>query len=227
MAIIQLLSRKSSKAPSKLYIDSMYFYGDSITYGMSSTAGNDYATKTASYFNVVKNNLAVSGECLSNYHYPNNFRDAVSTVVPSKGSLKSFLVIAFGTNDARSEYPFSGTPWNIPTLYYSQFQECLNIIYSKGWLKSEIVLITPFYDTDFDLAAYNTDRSHYEVYVQKLKDLALANEIICFDSYSYMLNNGGESLIDPTDHIHPTNAGHTVIFNGLKNILSQVINVKS
>jgi len=210
---------------SKMSIDSFYFFGDSITYGMSAGTGLDYASKTSQYFNVVKNNLAVSSTTLSNSYYPNSFRDTCSSIVPNKGSMKSFIIIAHGTNDGRSEHPFLTTPYNTPAIYNTQFQEVLDIIYSKGWLKSEIILVTPFYVDDTDLATYSTDRLHYEVYVQKLKDVAMANGITYYDAYNEMINNGGNSLLS-SDHVHPNNTGHDVIFLGLKNILNTKINVK-
>jgi len=221
---INYLNKKEASLD-KLNIDSIYFYGDSITFGMGSSDGNDFATKTAEYFDVVKYNLSVSSQRVSNYHYTNNFRDAVSKVVPEKGLKKSILIIAFGTNDARLANPFLESPDNTPELYYSQFQGCLDVILKKGWLRSEIVFITPFYGTETDLATYKTDRKHYEEYVKKTKTLAKINHIALFDAYDYMRINGGKSLIS-SDNIHPNDKGHEVISEGLIAFLDKIINVK-
>lgn len=205
-------------------IDSMRFYGDSITYGMSADGGLDYASKISQYFNVTKNNSAISGTTLVN-SYPNNFRESCYGSVPNKGVLKEFLLIAYGTNDGRSEHPYSTPPNHTPAMFFSQYQESIDIILAKGWLVSEIILLTPFYVPDVDLATYSTDRAHYEVYVQNVKDTATANGIVYFDVYTYMKNNGGNSLISG-DNVHPTNAGHELIFQGLKAVLNSIIKIK-
>jgi lysophospholipase L1-like esterase len=207
----------------KLDVDTIYFFGDSITFGMGSSEGNDFASKTSDYFDVNKINVAVSAQRLTNYNYPNNFRDSVSKVVPIKGNMKGILIIAFGTNDARLQNPFSDNPTNNPDIYYSQFQECLNVIASKGWLKSEIILISPFYDTDKDLSTYNTNRQIYESYVNKLKQLASDNKITFFDAYRYMQRSGGDKLIS-SDNIHPNDSGYDVLSEGLIAILDKKIN---
>jgi len=207
---------------SKESVSGIYAFGDSITFGMNATTGNDYVSKICTYFNVTKHNLAVSGTHLENdYPQAHTFQDDVITsYVPNKIGLVK-MIIAFGTNDGRGS---SGYTYFNPTKYYNVYNFCIDTLLTKGWKLNDLYIITPFYTTNADLATYGVSRDQYELFVTSCINVAIDRDITYFDSYHYTINNGGDVNIS-SDHVHPNNTGHNINFEGLRDILKYKIKV--
>ena len=199
-------------------INDIQFFGDSITYGMNASVdANCYASLLATYFNKIKHNNGISGTHLENYWSgdTNNFRDNVNSWISTKGSNKSLIVLAYGTNDGRGS---ADPAYYTPTKFYNQYNECIDIITNKGWGSRDILIVTPFYTKDSDLSTYGVTRSKYEEFVTQSQNVATNKNTLLFDAYHYMLNNGGDTLVS-SDAVHPNDTGHNTIFTGLKNYL--------
>lgn len=182
------------------------FFGDSITVGLqASPIANSWVNQLVADRGWIAANHGISGSLLQNTgSTANNMEDRANAMIPIKDTNSPYIVMAYGVNDYLSTDP-NCTKASFKTAY----QDVINIILSRGWTASEIVLVTPFYSNHPLIAARMQD------HVDAVLELASENSLIVYDSFADMVANGGNSLL--ADSTHPNNAGHTVIFNGVNN----------
>lgn len=184
------------------------FFGDSITVGLqASPIGNSWVNQLCAARGWTPANHGISGSLLQNTgSTANNMEDRANAMIPIKDTNSPCIVMAYGVNDYLS-VDANCTKASFKTAY----QDVINIILSRGWAASEIVLVTPFYSNHPLITARMQD------HVDAVNELAATNSCLVYDSFADMVANGGNTLL--ADSTHPNNAGYTVIFNGLNNII--------
>jgi lysophospholipase L1-like esterase len=192
------------------------FFGDSITMGVG--ASNDAHRWSALYCAAkgdIEENHGVSGSPLQNSTPLNptgapNFRDAASQLIPTYIIGYGKLFISYGTNDVGLNL-VNFTAAN----YKQQLKEVISIAISKNWPLRDIIVESPSYyeqsGRDGYVGLYGVtiaaDLTRHEAHVLAANQACLETGVVFDDSYAYMKNNGGASLLRP-DGLHPNDAGH-------------------
>jgi lysophospholipase L1-like esterase len=194
------------------------FFGDSITLGVGAS---DDAHRWSSLYCAAKGDIeenhAVSGQPLQNSTPLNptgapNFRDSANGLIPTCHIGHGKLFLSFGTNDVGLNLG------NFTTANYKQqLIDVINIAISRGWPLRSIVVESPSYyeqsGRDGYVGLYGVtvaaDLARHEAHVLAASQACLETGVVFDDSYAYMKNNGGSSLLRP-DGLHPNDAGHVV-----------------
>jgi lysophospholipase L1-like esterase len=177
------------------------FRGDSITRGSQTS---DPVTKRWPYLlcankGKVELNHGNDGQALCR---TTGYQSTIEKEYVYTPSTKIF--IAYGVNDAFANNSFPGS-WTTTEFLANLESIILYLIYKKNWLITEIVLVSCTYATNATLLAR---LPNYNAVIQSL---AIKYGIQYCDVYTYMMNNGGASLL--ADGTHPNDAGHQVIAN--------------
>lgn len=189
-------------------LGSLYF-GDSITTGQLGSCGGattaDWVNLFSTYVGTIVNNNGVGGSAmeagLSGTIAPAMVNRL--TEIPTYSSAKyDYLVLAYGINDAE----YGGDTTTYKTNYGTVLT---NAITTKGWPAGKIILVSPYYQGNSTLNAQVLP------FVTATQHVATTYSTLFYNSYSYMLANGGTSLLCASDFIHPTVAGYLVIEQGL------------
>lgn len=197
--------------------------GDSFTVGANATtAANRYLNRVAAALGATVTNLAQGGRILQNspmadgFPQTNNCRDRFRTVVTG-AEHKEFVLIAYGFNDAR----YTAAPASVNAAnYQNDYREVLVGLLCDGYRRDQILVVGPHYITDTGLQTGSEGftgqtRTGFEEYVTAAQAVAAEFGVLYFDSYAYMRDNGGASLISD-DNIHPNDQGHEVIGTGIE-----------
>lgn len=199
--------------------DGVLFYGDSITGG---TGASDNAHRWTSLLSAAKfvteTNNQIAGGMMQNTTPPGpplaaGFRDSVAAVPARVASERKSICIAFGTNDVGFNCP----AWTV-AVFKQQYRESLQILNGKGWSRHNILLISPYY---FNVVTSAPSYAFWGVttpatvqrledHVQAVKELSIEFHTKYVDAYTYMKNNGGDTLLG-VDGLHPNNAGYAAI----------------
>lgn len=199
-----------------------YFFGNSITLGylLPSTRFR-WSTLLSEYYGYTENNFGLSGSYLEKRTPvdPTGAANMVDRIplIPAY-STGSLLVFMYGINDIN----FVSANYNT-TNFVSDYTTVLDTAIARGWSGSDILLITPTYvsPTSYQSvlgnpAATKTRQMSFDSCVQVLSTTYSTKY---FDSYTWMEQNGGKSLFNQSDSLHPNIDGHNVIFNGIVNAI--------
>lgn len=179
------------------YSGAVMFQGDSISTDYNIPANTGWTTLLANNKSWYKVSAAMSGRTLNNSQNNSLYR-LKDLDIPRYSTEYLYSIIALGIND-------SIITTSVPVQsFIDQYNLTIDDYVSKGWDLSKLTLLTPYYKKNPD--------SRLLSFVQAVKDIGAARGIRVIDIYTYMLNNGGDTLIQ-ADGIHPTEAGHTVIYN--------------
>lgn len=183
----------------------IYFYGDSITFGYNLSAPSKrFSSRLCAIVGATEVNFGVNGQTLQNAATYGTNHFSVSDVPVYNNNY--FLFMAYGVNDIGLNAP-TMTPAAFETQYQSAITTMIN---TKGWPSNRIVLLTPFYYNEigyeiiadqFDLPTPTVER--HIAYAVKVKNLATTNNCKFVDIYTAMRTySDPDSLL--SDNIHPS-----------------------
>lgn len=206
-------------------------YASVIGFGHSIMAGSyasDQAHQFIQLFGASKSatvlNAGIGGTFLQNtpsaQSFPNpttdNGRDRFQhdTITGTNSTVKKeVLVCMYLINEARSTADFSAGV--SAANYKNDLQECMNGWIIGGYRPNKIILSNDCWVTDSRLnnTAIPQTRAGYEEFVTATKEVADEYGVFFADTYNYMKNNGGDSLINGGDSppLHPGDTGHAAI----------------
>lgn len=204
-------------------VASLVGIGDSITVGVNAT------TDKGRWLNIVSaainsgtlTNAGVSGSVLQNSPDSggsargSNGRDRFLAVMT--GSKKRELaIIAYGFNDAR--YTAAPATFNV-TAYQNDLHEVVAGLRLAEYPANRILIVAPYWISNTGLTVGSTGftrqtRAGFEAFVAAARAVADEHGTLYHDAYAWMRDNGAAALID-TDNIHPTDAGHAKIAEGV------------
>lgn len=200
------------------YGKSVYFMGDSYWAGSgASVTGKRATTLIAGGLGAVEQNFGVAGSTMEkrapiDYQGATNMVDRVSQI-PTKTNTMALLVFEFGLNDMGQ----NGANYT-PANYITDYSTVLNNALSKGWLPSQILLISPAYIGSAGYAAYATitgnaapTRAHHLQFVTATQTISNTFKTLYLDLFHDQMAN--DTTLIGADHIHPTDAGHAYIAN--------------
>lgn len=218
----------SSNTPSGSYIypvgKSIYFNGDSYTYGTNASSGKRWTTLLCGMLGATEVNNGVPGTTLekqSPINYiggPNMVDDTTS--IPTKTPSIAMAFCAFGLNDMAQ----TATAYNVIN-YKSDYSKVIGAYIRKGWSTKQIVLIPPYYIPVAGYASYTVStgnpaatRQRHLDFVKATTDVATLYGCLSLNIFNDQLLN--DTTLIGTDHIHPTDSGYayiaTAIFQSLQ-----------
>jgi len=168
------------------------FIGDSIMTGFGITPSTDrYPTQLCSILGYTESNVAVNGSRVAT---------ASTSLIPTKTSSLAKLVIGYGTNDLANGDSSATFQTNLTNFV-------ANAIDVKGWLGSEIVLVSmPGFQ--YQTGANNTAITNYNTAISAV---ATAKGCTYIDFYTSMITNAPfgsvTDLFLTSDGTHPNNLG--------------------
>jgi lysophospholipase L1-like esterase len=211
--------RKSPALPLPATFASIVAFGDSITAGVNaSVTANRWANLVATAKSATLLNQGIPGTVMQNspdstgQPRASNGRDRYVTDITGTNK-RAFCIIAYGFNDLR----YTGAPATFNTAnLLNDYREVLNGLLTLGYTQADICMVSPHWISDVGLNSGSAGftgqtRAGFEAGVAGVKALAQEFGVYYADSYSAMRDNGGSSLIDPADNIHPLDNGHAVI----------------
>jgi len=178
----------------------MIGFGDSTSVGSLATNNSAYSWLAlfANGIGTTLVNKAIVGTTLVQFSPNDNSMIARIAEIPTKTSAYKCIVFNYGINDAYGGYgPFNAA--NFQAAYEQVIDACT----AKGWAAVDIICITPPYAVIF---VGNPTVKNIVL------GLAASKGVTVIDAQQAMINNGGTSLNAP-DNVHPSNAGHRVIYN--------------
>ncbi len=189
--------------------------GDSISYGNNASprTTNGWVYLLAASLGYSNKNSGFPGAPLQNTNgtggtpIGGNIRNNIALDGLSK-QLGRKATILIGINDIGQSRSFSFTL----TIFKAQFVEVLNAMMVYGWTPSNITMSSLEWVKDAWLALVPAiPRQTILDYNTACHDIAVEFGCQFADTYAYMANNGGDTLIDSADNLHPNNAGHVAI----------------
>lgn len=207
-------------------VNSAVFFGDSITAGQNASApAKRWVNTVAGVLQTSILNQGIAGTVLQNSAFSggspqvNNGRDRYSSALTGANK-RDIVIINYGLNDLR--YTAAPSTMNIAN-FVNDYQEIITGLLSAGYTNDYIVLCSPYWIPDAGYMSGSSgftgsNRTIHESYVSAVAELSLDNNLFYADVYSYMRDNGGESLID-SDNIHPIDIGHDAISQSVLNAI--------
>lgn len=202
---------------------SMVGFGDSFIAGSNATAAanrllNIVATALGAGTPL---NKGIGGTVLQNSFNAggspavNNGRDRFEADLLGANKREAVL-IGYGGNDAR--YVAAPATLNVAN-YLIDYRQILNGLIVGGYDPAKIIICTPWWLSDVGLQTGNPGffgqtRAGFEEFVNAAISVAREYGTWLCDTYAYFRDHGGASLVD-TDNIHPANAGHAVLAEGI------------
>jgi len=207
-------------------LDTIYFFGTSITLGTGATAGQRYSTKTIAGTGGKERNYGIGSSTMEQGIPPRPLgaRSMIDTLdgIPVKNARGRLLVIEYGLNDMGCNAP------GYDTIFFKRdYRITLDSMRARGWNMKDILLFGPEYIPDSGYRKYATLNSGNGVptlarhlqYVDAVRAIAAEYGTHWFNMYDSMRTHGGAALIGP-DSLHPSNTGHnymaSVIIDYLK-----------
>ncbi len=203
------------------------FFGDSFTFGVgASTTANRWTSLLCAYLGSTEINNGVSSTVLEKRTPLNpfgvgpNMVDNVSTI-PTKDNTYALLVIAYGLNDAG---------WNGGTHttanYITDYNTVLAAAFAKGWHRSQILIIPPYFIRNTGRIAYAAANGgnkptiqHFVNFVNAAESVAYSNGTLYNNIYYHQVLNDTTTTVFNADGLHPNNAGHAFIAYDVANYL--------
>lgn len=188
------------------------FFGDSITVGVgASSTANRWTSIFSSIFGYTESNLGLTGTYLEN-QTPVTANNMVSRIpaIPTKTSGHTWLVFAYGINDALLNAP-NYTTANFTTDYNTVIAGAL----AKGWTAASIILIGTTWK---DPATYQSvmgfpasNQARQISFNTAIQSVAAAAGCLFIPMYAPMQARGGDLLITASDNLHPNDGGYRVM----------------
>jgi hypothetical protein len=210
--------------------DSIYFFGDSYTYGSGATSGYRWTTLVAYRMGAVEVNYGIPGSTLMkrtpvDWNGGTNMIDRLSTV-PTKTFNRRLLIFAFGLNDL-GQTAAAYTVANFKTDYDSVMHYCAN----KGWAPYEILIIPPYWIGQAGYNAYAsasgnaapTYQRHLD-FVQATQETATKWGTLYFNIYNDQLRN--DTTLITGDNVHANDAGHAFIEWDVSRYIGAIENIQ-
>lgn len=209
--------------PSPIAFTSFGALGDSITNRETATSGNAWIDLVATAMNAgTPLNQGISGTVLQNSPdasgspRANNGRDRYLAALLGANK-RDGVFVAYGFNDAR--YVGAPTTFNV-AAYKAQLQGVTSGLIVGGYTIGKIGIVSPYWISDTGLTSGSSgftgqSRSGFEAFVSAAREVAQEYGVWFADTYAAMRDNGGTSLINTADNIHPIDAGHLVIKNAV------------
>jgi lysophospholipase L1-like esterase len=201
--------------------------GDSITYGNNAAprTTNGWVYLLGSALGLVNKNNGFPGAPLQNTNAAGgvpingNIRNnIVLDALSNKTGRKATILIGINDLGQSRSYPLT------LAIFKAQFAEVLNAMMVYGWTPSNISMSSLQWVMDAWLALTPViTRQTIIDWNTAIRDLAVEFGCAYTDSYTYMQNNGGDTLID-ADNLHPNNAGHIALKNSF--LQAAVLNTK-
>lgn len=201
------------------------FFGDSYTEGAgATTTAQRWTTVLSSFLGSTEENFGVGGTTIEN-RVPVNYQGHPNMVqrisdIPTYTSDYALLVFAFGLNDLGQ----TAAAYN-PTNYKTDYDTVLYAALNKGWPKSRVLLIPPYYIGAAGYALYGAitgnaspTRQRHLDFVEATKVTANKFNMQYFDIFQDQLANDTTLL---TDGIHTNDAGHLYIARDIMQHLGQ------
>jgi hypothetical protein len=230
----------SVNTASKVANDTIYFFGDSYTFGTGAPSfAYDYANLTATRLSAIAKIRGISGEVLENRSPVNPFSASVSNMLsdtanfPAYTTLGRFLVIFIGTNDA----VYSNTNYTT-TNFVADYTTLMNhVTLRKNWPAAQVLLIGTGFEATTQLLLDSVTYSLPAAPTQKRFDSfdscvnVVANNFGAMflsvrNPWKAFLNNVPQ-LLQASDSIHPAEMGHRWISDLAVNKLGFVISTQN
>jgi len=201
------------------------FFGDSVVNGVgASDANHAFRSLVSASKGWTAINAGINGTILQNTVQNtvttigaaagNNGRDTYMTrVLPS---LPNWVFILYGLNDIRLN-DVAITSVN----FENDLGEVVDALIANGVPPSQIVIGSPPHMSAYSDGApiWNAgDTTKHAAYTASCAAVATAKATKYIDVYQYMLDNGGDTLLD-VDGIHPNDAGHAAIATAFLSVL--------
>lgn len=203
-------------------VSTINFIGDSITFGVgASDNAHRWTTLVSTALGATETNNGISGTVLQNSRdasgapRASNGRDRYKAAMTGANK-KAMAVIAYGFNDAR----YTGAPDTLNSeWFYQDYHDMIIGLLEAGYDNSDIVIVSPYYISDTGLITGSTGftgqtREQFSEFITVAQGFAEDFGLFYVNMYDYMANHGAEALIGP-DFIHPTDAGHAIIAQGV------------
>lgn len=200
------------------FTDTTYYFGNSITYGVSSS--NNVYRWTSIVSKLLRTNEVnngVSGSTLiKDISIPNSLGggtmiDRLSTIpVYTNANTSKALVFSFGANDIGMG---SQTGWDT-VAFKRDYRTVLNNAKSKGWSNGKIVLISPLYINSAGFVTYNTagrplsNDTRTQQFVTAVAAVASEYSGMKYIDLYAPSKAGDTTNILHGDGVHPTDFGH-------------------
>jgi lysophospholipase L1-like esterase len=225
----EAVSKTSSSTQETTTLQSNVFYfGDSITSGVTSVNGTgtvtdkNWAALLSADMGWTCHNLGIPGttmvKSVNGNIEANSMYSRAEKEIPQKRAKDKYLFFAYGINDVLKNYDDVST-----AQFKEDYQYVLNVAFARGWKPQDIVLLNGYYCLISGYAIYNiapfADRNRHMAFNSAIKTVADSNKTRFIDIYGYMQNNGGDTLLI-FDGIHPTLTGYNVIAQGVKKVIN-------
>lgn len=209
--------------PSPMAFTSFGAIGDSITNRETATSGNAWIDLVAAAMSAgTPLNQGISGTVLQNspdasgIPRANNGRDRYLASLLGANK-RDGVFVAYGFNDAR--YVGAPATFNV-AAYKAQFQGVIAGLVVGGYPIGKIGIVSPYWISDTGLTQGSAGfsgqtRTGFEAFVTAAREVAQEYGVWFADTYAAMRDNGGATLINTSDNIHPIDAGHLVIKNAI------------
>jgi lysophospholipase L1-like esterase len=213
----------------------IYCFGDSITYGAWDIKEGGWANQLRGYVDELQAkdpelyyltyNLGIPGETSDGFlkRFETELAARAKAGRGTAGPGEALFILAFGANDY-TFIPSANEFVVTPEKFVTNMQSAINIA-KKTSSKILLLNITP---CDEAICKKNYgDRKlrinkNVEIYNSLLQDLANKNNCKLVDVYSVFTTNQSTSLLSE-DGLHPNDAGHELIFEKVREVLSKII----
>lgn len=197
--------------------DTIVFFGNSIWYGQNASDTEHRATTLiARGAGAHEINLGTPGSTLEK-RIPidpfggTNFIDRLGTI-PDKTPGMKLLIIEGGLNDVAAD----STTYNA-TNFVIDYDSILRRITNHGWQSGNILLVGAPFSGAANYTGNNTIARHL-AFIEATKQEALKWGTMFLDIRADQLKND-TTLVNSTDHVHPTDSGYAFIANDILQFL--------
>lgn len=201
--------------------DTAVFFGTSITAGTdASSPAKRYTNLVAAWLRVGVINGGLGGFLLQKsptWPLSNTFIDVYATEIPIKRPGLRYLFFAWGENDATNDQLYHSM-FQVDTSYFKRdYVVIINYALSRGWSLSDIVMISPFYQTTGS-ASLLIQQNYYNAgkHIADSLGVKWADVFTQGKSYNTLILN---------DNIHPSDYGHALAADAIIKQLSQQLQV--
>lgn len=195
------------------------FYGNSVTAGTGATNVYErWTTKLSVTRKWVENNNGVQGTTIISATPLNpiaspNMYDNRNNIPVYDASIHAVLFISYGINDCGLNFAAYTT-----ATFQTQLESVLDAaILTKGWPRNKVVVFCSTYVNPTNWTDYVTfygvpvaaDQTRFILFQTTAQTAASNKSVLYINAYSYMLSNGGLSLL--ADGRHPNTSGHALV----------------
>jgi len=183
------------KITGRYNIDTIYYFGDSHTVGdLATTITRRFSTLTVEMLGYIERNFGVGGTTMIG-------NTSIITNLPSysASTIGSYLVINFGTNDAR--FAAAGVPGFDTTAYKTAYSNWVDAAVAAGWPLDHIVIKQMEYSTE------SVSFSEFINFKNATRTVALVKGTLFDPTWDRMAADAASGFV-ASDGYHPNNNGH-------------------